>query len=485
MDGLDRAIAGLARCSVRAVPAERREWAEAVWAEAREVPAHRRLSWVAGGLWTVTRQAGIVRRLGYWLGVAALAVGASEMVSLVWRGAAVAPGFRSISVPTISLGTGIYVGPNTAGDFRSLAITTVVVLAALPWVARRRGAFGPASDNLAARGVRVGGCAAICVLELVLARLAQTLGEDLATGGELAGAIVTSLTVILVVSARLWLRGAGSTATPELQAFLALGLGAAVFMFFFSSLLGGSTSELITVYAAGILAVTARGSRIAPATLAFGAGAGVAGGLTWYAASRTGNPWLILVVVVVAFAAPTAAGAGAAWRTSGRDDPEALRRDRLRQGLAAGALTGGVAALLITILIFGTMVVLHRQSPAPSTEADMSVLFFGPLLGMALGLGGSVVAERPSGLRRYGAHRGPGDDMKERAPASEPILTWWGSNRRTPGAPKRNRVVAHTAERFTPWARATCRIGTSLCVAASPMIVLDGLSPVRGGGVDR
>jgi hypothetical protein len=63
-------------------------------------------------------------------------------------------------------------------------------------------------------------------------------------------------------------------------------------------------------------------------------------------------------------------------------------RDRLRQGLAAGALTGGVAALLITILIFGTMVVLHRQSPAPSTEELMSVLFLGPLLGMALGLGG-------------------------------------------------------------------------------------------------
>ena len=64
MDRLDRAITGLARCSVRVVPAERREWAEAVWAEAGEVPAHRRVSWVAGGLWTVTRQAGIVRRLG-------------------------------------------------------------------------------------------------------------------------------------------------------------------------------------------------------------------------------------------------------------------------------------------------------------------------------------------------------------------------------------------------------------------------------------
>ena len=356
-----------------------------MWAEAREVPAHRRLSWVAGGLWTVTRQAGIVRRLGYWLGVAALAVGASEMVSLVWRGAAVAPGFRSVSVPTISLGTGIYVDPNTTGDFRSLAIATVVALAALPWVGRRRGVFGPVSDNSAARVVRVGGCAAICVLVLVLARLAQTLGENLADG-EYAEVIITSLTVILVVAARLWLRRPGKTATPELRALLTLGLGAAVLILFFFV----GTTELITAYAAGILAVTARWSRIAPATLVFGAGAGVAAGLIWYAVARTGNHWLILVVVAV-FAAPTAAGAAAAWRTPGRDDPEALRRDRLRQGLAAGALTGGVAALLITILIFGTMVVLHRQSPAPSTEEHMLVLFFGPLLGMALGLGGGSV----------------------------------------------------------------------------------------------
>jgi hypothetical protein len=399
MDRLDRAITGLARCSVRVVPAERREWAEAVWAEACEVPAHQRLSWVAGGLWTVIRQAGIVRRLAYWLGVAALAWGASEMVSLVWRGAPVAPGFRSVSVPTISLGTGIYVDPSTTGDFRSLVITTVVVLAVLPWVGRRRGAFGPASDSSAARVVRVGGCAAICVLVLVLARLAQTLGENLADGA-LAGVITASLTVILVIAARLtgvraralgWLHGPGNTTEAEAKTLLPLGFGtAALLLFFFSFVSGAGTSELITAYAAGIFAVTARRSRIARATLAFGAGAGVAAGLAWYAAARAGNPWLILVVVAV-FAAPTAAGAGAAWRTPGRDDPQALRRDRLRQGSAAGALTGGVAALLITILIFGAMVVLHRQSPAPSTEAYMLVLFLGPLLGMALGLGGGSI----------------------------------------------------------------------------------------------
>ena len=438
MDRLDRAITSLARWSVRVVPAERREWAEAVWAEAGEVPAHRRLSWVADGLWTVTRQAGIVRRIGYWLGVAALAVGAAEMVSLVWRGAAVAPGFRSISVPAQSLGTGIYVDPGTTSDFRTLAITTVVVLAALPWVARRRGAFGPVSDSPAARVVRVGGCAAICVLVLVLARLAQTLGENLAGGGEMAGIIITSLTVIIVVAVQLWLRGPGNTAEAEAQGFLTLSFGfAMLILFFVGSLFGGGSYVLVTAYAAGIFAVTARGSRIAPATLVFGAGAGVAGGLTWYAGTRTGNPWLILVAVVAVFAAPIAAGAAAAWRTPGRADPEALTRERVRQGLTAGALTGGVFALLITIIIFGTMVVLHRQSPARSTEAHMLLVLFGPLLGMALGFsGGSVVAERRSGLRTDGAHPGPGNHMEERAPAPEPILTWWGGSRRTAGAPK-------------------------------------------------
>jgi hypothetical protein len=49
MDRLNRAIMTVARCSVRVVPAERREWAEAVWAETGEVPDHGRLSWVAGG----------------------------------------------------------------------------------------------------------------------------------------------------------------------------------------------------------------------------------------------------------------------------------------------------------------------------------------------------------------------------------------------------------------------------------------------------
>ena len=60
-----------------------------------------------------------------------------------------------------------------------------------------------------------------------------------------------------------------------------------------------------------------------------------------------------------------------------------------------------MAALLITFLTFGTMVVFHRQSPARSTEAYILMLFRGPLLGTALAAaGGSVVLAEPrSGLR--------------------------------------------------------------------------------------
>jgi len=397
---VNRAITTLARCSVRVVPAERREWAEAVWAEAGEVPDGGRLSWVVGGLWRVAREAGIVRRIGYWLGVAALAVGAADVVSLVWRGASVAPGFRSISSPTTSLGAGVYVDPHTTGEFRSLAIATVLLLVALPWVARRRGAFGPVSDSSAARAVRVGGCAGICVLVLILARLAQTLGEDLAAvpwskNAVLLGVTITYLMVI-PLTARRWsprlltmLRGEPTTLREEIRylvlGFLAVGGG---LVLFFGLLL--SVWCLITAYAAGIFAVTARRSRIAPTTLLYGAGAGVAGGLMVYAATwpgrgfLDGNPLLPLAIVVLP-AMMLGTSAAAARRLLGPNDPEALRRECWRQGVVAGALTGGVAALLITTLILGTMVILHRQFPARTTEGYLSVAIFSPLIGMLIG----------------------------------------------------------------------------------------------------
>ncbi len=412
MDGRSRVIAWLARCSVRVVPAERREWAQAVWAEAGEVPARARLFWVAGGLWLVAKEAGMVRRIGYWLGVAALAVAAAVVVSLVWRGAPVAPGFRSVSLRAISTGAaGVYVDPRTTGEYRSLAIATVLLLAALPWVARGRGVFGPVSDNAAARIVRVGGCAAICVLVLVLARLAQTLGENLGTRPSSPqeairmGVITAYLAAICAVTALRWSPRWATRLGEEERTVIA---AVAIFVGFVLFVLDPAW-WLIATYAAGFLLVTARGSRIAPATLAFGAGGGVALALLWYLAASTerhfleSNPWLVPVVFVMAFATPAAAGAAAARRIPERDDPEALRRECFRQSVTAGVLTGASASLLITISVLGTMVVDHLQFNPHSTGVYLGVLFLGPLLGTIMGtVSGFVVSERRSPPRLEG-----------------------------------------------------------------------------------
>lgn len=108
------------------------------------------------------------------------------------------------------------------------------------------------------------------------------------------------------------------------------------------------------------------------------------------------NPLLPAVVVVVLPAMMLGASVAAARRIRSRTDPEAVRHKGWREGLVAGGLTGGVAALLITALILGTMVILHRQSPAPTTEAYFSPVLFGPLIGMLVGSIAGAAAYRPS-----------------------------------------------------------------------------------------
>jgi len=64
-DGLAGAAAAARRGMVRLVPAARRDWAEAVWAEAHEVPpGWRRLAWRAGGVLLIAKEAQMVRRIG-------------------------------------------------------------------------------------------------------------------------------------------------------------------------------------------------------------------------------------------------------------------------------------------------------------------------------------------------------------------------------------------------------------------------------------
>jgi hypothetical protein len=67
--GLTGVLAGLLGYAGRLLPPGRRQWAEAVRAEAGEVAAGwPRLCWLAGGLWLAVREAMMVRKVVYWLG---------------------------------------------------------------------------------------------------------------------------------------------------------------------------------------------------------------------------------------------------------------------------------------------------------------------------------------------------------------------------------------------------------------------------------
>jgi hypothetical protein len=145
MEKLTWMPAGLLRGAARLLPPGRRQWAEAVRGEAGQVPAGwPRLGWLAGGLWLVAREANVVRRVVYALGTGAVAAAAAWALWLSWR---------TVREP--------YYDPQTVTD-RVRVLVGVGALAVLPWVARRRGWFGPVGSSITARLVRVAGCAAMC-----------------------------------------------------------------------------------------------------------------------------------------------------------------------------------------------------------------------------------------------------------------------------------------------------------------------------------
>ena len=135
-------MAALPRRSMALVPADRREWAEAVWSEAAEVPTGwRQLSWLAGGLRVTVREAALARRLGYPLAFAAAAAGTAWSA---WSGP---PGDAAIMINRVN------------------AVTMVVIFAALLWIIGR--VWGPVAGGWRARLIRTGGYAAVLALVLV------------------------------------------------------------------------------------------------------------------------------------------------------------------------------------------------------------------------------------------------------------------------------------------------------------------------------
>jgi len=304
----------LGRAAARLVPAERRDWAEALWAEADEVPAGlARLAWRAGGMRLIAREALLVRRAGRSLVFAAAAA---------WTAWAAWPG------PAGNIATAVD---------RVDVVTVLLVLAGLPLLARWL--IGPAVAGPMARLLRAGAYAAVLVLTAAKPSVEQVVN---------APAVVAR------------------------QAATGRGLQPPAFTWF------AETVFLLIVagYVAAILVLTARRPRVAPATLAIGAGAGILLGVVMCTVTPLGlakdatEPWLagsaidpvVALAWILLLGGPLVAGGMAGWRYRGPGSPEQIANARTWQGVAAGFLATGVGALIVTAAGTGAIALMPRAS---------------------------------------------------------------------------------------------------------------------------
>ena len=361
MGGLTGVLGGLLRHAARLLPPGRRDWAEAVGAEAGEVAAGwPRLRWLAGGVWLVVREAAMARKVVYWLGAGAVAAAVGWVVWLSWR---TSPAADSQAVTD-----------------RVRVLVGAAALVVLPWVGRRRGWFGPTGGSVMARLVRVAGCVAVCGLGVAVVRMDSHLG----LGPHGPGPFSLPREIIAVV-----LAGAGLASLAVFKArwpdadpgvLWAIAAIAALVVF-----LAVPLQALAVVYVAAILAATSRRSPVTNASLAAGAIAGLATGLALYEVANAVQSdqyagLLVLGVVIVLFLLAGLAGAAAAWLLPGTGDPQELWAARALQGLLAGSVAGAVCGLLLTNLFV----------------VAVFMMVLGPLVGAGGGaFGGFAVADHP------------------------------------------------------------------------------------------
>jgi hypothetical protein len=285
-------------------------------------------------------------------------------------------------------------------------IATVLILAGLPLIVRRK--FGHGGSSRLPRLLRTAGYAAVFAIMLAKADVERV---------QMAGFKGISL-------AGLW-------------------VGEVVFLF------------VIAAYVAALLAVTAERPPAGPATLAIGTGAGLLLGLAVFVLRplanhvHIANRWLadlydlgIVAAVLLLIYAAIRAAIAAARRTSRRDSKLPISDARARQGFAAGLCIGVAAALLVSVLGITTIALMPRlagsiQWTLPGNIFDPSrgrpltpdyvtafevsfsqaaagyllVLIFFPVLGAGLGAWGGLFAAgdtgRPGGGGGGGGRQGP------------------------------------------------------------------------------
>jgi hypothetical protein len=297
----------------RLLPAGRRDWVAALWAETGHVPRGlARLNWRTGGIWLIFRDMLPPRRTGRLL---AFAAAAAWVVSTVWAGPA--------GNPATSLA-------------RLDVVTLLPVLAGLPLLARWL--LGPAAGPMA-RTLRVAGFATVLILIVAKARV-EAVADNPAAAPRLGQ----------------------EAAVPTGTGMMYFWLGDSIFLL------------VIAIYMAVILAATARRSQVAPGTLAVGIAAGVVLGATMYAVTPLGlagyatTTWLhgdaltpvLALAWILLFGAPVVAGSVAARRSAGPDGPHSVSGITLRQGAAAGFLATGLGGLIVTVLGTGTIALMPR-----------------------------------------------------------------------------------------------------------------------------
>jgi hypothetical protein len=328
MNWLERTMTAARRGAAWLLPAGRRDWVAAVWAEAHEVPPGlARLAWRAGGVWVLAREALLPRRLGR---AAVFAVAAAFAAWAAWP----QPG----------------VGHAAESQFHVIA--TVLLLAGLPLLARRF--FGPASPGRAGRSLRVFCCAAVLAF---LPALAVVEAFANLTPAQPAYRYIFCI-------AQGWSNTQGCGGVPGRSTGGPPWAGEIVLM-------------LLTIgYLGVILFLTSRRSQVTRSTLAIGAGMGLLFGVVMFAVAPLGlnkwatDPWLpgstadplVALAWILLFGGPAAAAVLAARRCRRPDGTKPPYTVRIGQGIAAGVLANGTAALFTAALGTGTVALMLKSA---------------------------------------------------------------------------------------------------------------------------